>query len=175
MKKTAAILLFLCFLPPYTGLLILDFQIGDVRRIVSERIEKGIEKHELILLRFSKEDVNKILEWEHSREFEYRGEMYDVVESRETSDSVFYTCYHDKKETKLKEKLSAYASEKNNKTPLNHNTQKRLGSFFSGLFFENLPDLNTQLHSARIGYHSNYFFNYKPVFLDRETPPPEIV
>jgi hypothetical protein len=42
------------------------------------------------------------LKWEHDKEFEYNGQMYDVVEVADIGDSLQYLCWWDKAETATK-------------------------------------------------------------------------
>lgn len=39
--------------------------------------------------------------WEHEKEFEWKGEMYDVVKKEQSRDGVIYTCKKDVKEDQL--------------------------------------------------------------------------
>lgn len=78
-----------------------------IRESVKERILAGVGENELVELRFTVHDSKTELEWEHAREFEYLGEMYDVVRSVQHSDSVTYWCIHDKAETQLNRQLES--------------------------------------------------------------------
>jgi hypothetical protein len=81
-----------------------------VKRDVSERIRRGIEERDLVALEFPLEKARMLLRWEGSREFEYAGRMYDVVETRVLGDKVVYTCWPDHEETRLNERLRELAS-----------------------------------------------------------------
>lgn len=52
-----------------------------VRREVEKHIVAGIDENNLILFKFSVEESQTRLRWEHPREFEYNREMYDIVET----------------------------------------------------------------------------------------------
>jgi len=56
----------------------------------------------LVWLAFSRREAAE-LAWEHDREFAYRGTMYDLVERRESTDSLFFLCRPDGRETALYE------------------------------------------------------------------------
>ena len=72
--------------------------------------EKGIAKNEMseCLQAYAKKDVvdiivhkdqiHTILAWEHEREFELSGIMYDVISSQIMGDSIIYQCLHDAKD-----------------------------------------------------------------------------
>jgi hypothetical protein len=60
------------------------------------------------LLVFNKEDISqgKInFTWIHSREFKYNGDMYDIVEKKETDEQLIVYCINDTKEKKLEEEF----------------------------------------------------------------------
>lgn len=107
MKKIAAFFLFACLLAPFAATFtLLKIQKHQLKRSIKHRIIDGIDKNELVLLQFTKKEAEDNLNWEHAKEFEYEGEMYDVVEKKQSKDSVSYWCWWDNKETKLNRQLS---------------------------------------------------------------------
>lgn len=79
------------------------FQIQH-RRNVFQSIEKGTIEEDLILFKFSKDDLESGLshvEWVEENEFRIDGEMYDVVKREVKKDSVYVYCFHDEKESVL--------------------------------------------------------------------------
>ena len=84
----------------------LNLQKKQVKREVKWEIIEGIDRSELVLIQLSKSEVEEKLEWEHSKEFEFEGEMYDVVEFEETPDSIKYWCWWDHEETALNKNLA---------------------------------------------------------------------
>jgi len=67
-------------------------------------IEKEEIDEEIILLSFKKSDIEngKIdFQGKHNREFRYNGGMYDIVERKETGDSIHFYCFYDNKENYL--------------------------------------------------------------------------
>lgn len=93
---------------PIFALLMLNFQkIAHKNKILRKiNSEKGIEK--VVKFSFSLDEV-KSLKWEHSREFEYHGEMYDVIRYESHSGLITYTCWHDVKESTLNKKISRFS------------------------------------------------------------------
>lgn len=67
----------------------------------------GLDKKELVYFAFSKKEVETKLRWEHSKEFEFQHQMYDVVEKKIINDSVHLWCWWDFKETKLNKQLQS--------------------------------------------------------------------
>ena len=110
-----------------------------IRREVREMIAGGLDKGELVLLGFKKNDQRPDLRWEHDLEFEFRGEMYDITESYNSTDSVFYWCFPDRKESRLKEKFSQLIDKAIGNHPLNTNQQKQLRNFFRLTFLPVAP------------------------------------
>ena len=74
-----AAFLFILFAPVATMFLYLHFEKAALKREIKWKMVAGIDQNELVLLKFSKEEAEKQLRWEHSKEFEYEGQMYDVV------------------------------------------------------------------------------------------------
>ena len=70
----------------------------------------GVDRSELVLLQFSKTDTKTLLQWEHDTEFEFQGQMFDVMEVSEKGDSVTYVCWPDKEETHLNQQLAQLVS-----------------------------------------------------------------
>ena len=46
------------------------------------------------------------LRWEHDREFEYRGQMYDIISSEVKGDTTYFYAYWDKLESIINHKLN---------------------------------------------------------------------
>ncbi len=107
-----------------------SWQQNLIRGEVRELIAKGLDKHELLLLGFKKNDQRPDLRWEHDLEFEFRGEMYDITDSYSTSDSIYYWCFPDTKESRLKAKFSCLIDKAAGNHPFNTHQQKQLRNFF---------------------------------------------
>ncbi|MFZ2055368.1 MAG: hypothetical protein WAU81_14365 [Candidatus Aminicenantales bacterium] len=88
-----------------------------VKKEVKKYIVQGIENDNLVVLRFSKEETETLLQWENSREFEYNGQMYDVVQTWTVGDTVYYRCWWDREETKLNRRLRELAARALGKAP----------------------------------------------------------
>ena len=98
------------------------------------KIKKAIPQQEQLLWKFSTEDARLKLDWEHSREFEYKGEMYDVLRSETKGDSIWYWCYWDRKETKLRKELNVLLVNLMGPGQQNKNEGRQLNDFFKSLF-----------------------------------------
>ena len=70
------------------------------KSILNEIISGKFEKEELCVLKGS--DIKKA-KWEHENEFEWQGEMYDVLKQENKKGDLIYTCKKDTKEDQLKD------------------------------------------------------------------------
>lgn len=135
----------------------------------------GIEKEELVLLKFKTGEEKTQLRWEHSKEFEYKGQMYDVVLREEIGDSSYYHCWWDAEETALNQQLTDLTQLALNSNPQRQKHQKSLYSFLQTFYFP-----STYKWSACLNESNNVFNSYcieaqsKPYF-QPPTPPPERV
>ena len=86
------------------------FEKAAVKRGVRERIVRGIEEGDLMVLTFTLEEARALLRWEEPREFEYDGRMYDIVETQAIGETVTYKCWRDQEETLLNNRLQELAS-----------------------------------------------------------------
>ncbi len=135
MKKIASILLILCLVLPFAGTYTwLKVQKRQVKRSVKRMMMHSAPREDLVHLAFRIEDAKVMLRWEHSKEFEYRGEMFDVVASQTRNDSVFYTCWWDREETRLNQGLRFVLNRMLGRDPIRKDRQDRLSDFYRGLF-----------------------------------------
>ena len=119
------------FIAPFYGTYFyLSIQQKVIQEAVQRKLEEGIPSNELVKLTFSTSEIKKVLRWEHDKEFEYNGQMYDVVEVTDVGDSLQYLCWWDKAETATKK----------NKQKLLHaridtsNPEKHIPSTFSDYY-----------------------------------------
>ncbi len=104
-RFTAFSYLFLLLVPFAVVFFALKAEHYQHRKKVKHQLIASIDRDELVLLGFKNSEMGKLLRWEHSKEFEYQGEMYDVVERQSTADSMFFWCWWDNDETQLHRKL----------------------------------------------------------------------
>jgi hypothetical protein len=105
----AGLVAFLLLDPYVSSFPWLHFKRAMLKKEVQRNITRGIENDRLVLLRFSKEEAETLLRWEHSREFEYKGQMYDVVQAWTVDNTVYYRCWRDREETKLNNRFRELA------------------------------------------------------------------
>jgi hypothetical protein len=109
LAAAAAVLGFLID-PLVGGFLSLYGQKMAVKRQVARHIVRPSADDGIVLLTFTQEETRTLLRWEHPREFEYDGQMYDIIETTERGDKVTYRCWWDRAETRLNERLRALAA-----------------------------------------------------------------
>ncbi len=148
-RYVSVILLFSVLAAPLLGGWVwLEVEKKLVKREVKHRMIEGLDVSELTRLVFTLYEAETALEWEHAREFEYRGEMYDVVECFEKNDSVVYLCWWDHEETALNRELRARVQQALQDDPSRQERQRVLVFFFKNLFLEKRVSLQV-LKSVR--------------------------
>lgn len=173
-RKVAGISLFFCLVAPLMATFTyLHYQKSLVRKEVLFRMIASMGKDELVFLKITEKESQTELRWEHPKEFEYKGQMYDIVEKKIIGDTVYYWCWWDHEETKLNkqlDKLVAYALKND---PNRRENQKRLVHFFKSLYWEQFPDWHA-FPSQSEQMITTYGFYYLTISYPPPVPPPEI-
>lgn len=166
-------LLIVLLCPSALAYLFFAWQKHQVKEAVKAQLLAGIDASELTELKFSKADARALLEWEHSREFEYLGQMYDVVSITEEADSIRYLCYRDHAESRIKQELRRLPALPVKGSPATSGNAQRLATFYQSLFCVEGPSWALPAwEKARA-----VFFYTAPSGLPAESPPappPEI-
>ena len=149
----------------------MQVQRRQVRRDVKHRIVRGIPKSKLEYLGFARENLDKLVRWKHSKEFEYQQKLFDIVERHETSDSVYFWCWVDTKETKLGHAFKKLLNEAMGQNPVRKDNQKRLSQFFKSLYWQKVPAMVhfTGQQTIRLQLHHLFYTSIK---LSPPSPPP---
>jgi len=153
--------------------LYLNHQKKQLKREVKWKIIEGIDKSELVLIQLNKSEAKEKLDWEHSKEFEYLGEMYDVVEFEETSDSVKYWCWWDYEETALNQNLAQVLNNLLGNDPDKKEKEEKLITFYQSLFSEKIFQWHTIQFTSISKQLTNYQFSSKTHIDKVSTPPPK--
>jgi hypothetical protein len=176
-NKIFGIFLIVCLVAPVvTTYLVFKYQKKQIKREIKRKIISEIDKSELVLLKFTEEEKNTQLKWEHSNEFEYKGEMYDIVESSTVGDTTYYWLWWDHKESKLNKQLNNILKTILGKNPQNNRNKELLINFLKSLY-HNIESklikphliLNVQHNKLRSENFKN-IFSKAPIL-----PPPEII
>lgn len=157
-RKFAAIFILFCLVVPFAGSYgWLQYEKRKTRKAIKRQMIAGIDKAELVLLKFTTEQEKTALRWEHSKEFEYEGQMYDVVSTTIVGDTTHYYCWWDHKETKLNKELSVLVTKAMGSNPEQQDKQQQLEHFIKTLYFESASSISADKDysfSATIFYPS---------------------
>jgi hypothetical protein len=173
LKQLFSILLISSLIGPYLGIsLYLKHEKRMLKREIKHRIIEGIDRSELVELSFTPEE-KKQLRWEHSKEFEYNGEMYDVVESKSENGKITYWCWWDNEETKLNRRLNNLLARALHDTEPSNSTKN--AQFWLNLVFL-VPEISLKknleinMPQNKISYSDKYF---SEITISGDSPPPE--
>lgn len=76
-----------------------------VKKHVKRHIMQHTQKDELLEFTFLHNDTAQ-LNWKHSREFEWQGEMYDIIYRSHIDGVITYHVWHDSEETQLNNQIN---------------------------------------------------------------------
>lgn len=145
-----------------------------IRKQVKRALVHSVDQSELVELRFSKTQLETELEWKHSKEFRYKGEMYDIVSREESADSTVFFCWWDHAETKLYKQLDQLLAAALGSNPHRKKQSELVVQFYKSLFF------NTLNYNTSLPFITNSTTLLQPEslnsrFLENPTPPPQSV
>jgi hypothetical protein len=103
-----------------------------LEQTVEQRMKSNIGCEHLVILGFSLRDA-RALRWEDGHEFEYQGMMYDVMAHETFGDSIYYHCWPDHEESKLKKDLYRTLALDLGENPVRKQKESRFFSFFKSL------------------------------------------
>jgi hypothetical protein len=135
-------LLIVCFLlaflivPLQSSFVGIQFRKKMLRKEIKHKIIAGLNEDELVKLKFANSEIQKKLKWKHSKEFEFNGEMYDIVKTKKTADSTEYYCWWDSEESSLNRKLIALVCQNLPDLPENKELGFQLSNFYKSIFFQ---------------------------------------
>jgi hypothetical protein len=135
MRKASGIFLFIALATPFLALYMrTHVELRQVRKAVKHMMIDNTDRSELVLLSFSHDEVKNSLRWKHDKEFEYNEQMYDIIERRETQDSMYYWCWWDHEETRLHKQLDQLMANLLLHDPAQQSKQHTLTDFFKSLY-----------------------------------------
>lgn len=145
----------------------------EVKSEIKWKMIAGIDRSKLEILTFTLPEAENQLRWKHCREFEYKGEMYDVVQKEVHGDSVTYWCWWDHEETKLNRQLSALVNNAFGDDPQQKQKNQRLVQFFKSLYLSNADLISSLLPSDISKTLPPYRNLYASVSSGPDSPPPK--
>lgn len=176
-KNTIAGILFICVLAdPVAGTFIwLHYQKTIIKKEVRTQIRAGIDRDDLVLVKLSKKEVQTKLKWEHSGEFEYGDQMYDVVDTLTLGDMVYYWCWRDHKETKLNRRLDKLAARTLGKDDKIKEKSWCLISFFRSLYCTAPTNWMGLTSKSVFNLYCFLFDIHSSITIQPPTPPPQLI
>ena len=145
-----------------------------VKKEVKWKMIAGIDKSELVLLKFSKVETTTKLKWKHSKEFEFNNQMYDIVDKITTKDSVKYWCWLDFEETKLNKQLDNLLVGVYQHDSKSKEKQDLLYKFYKSIYFQPVFSWLPFIDKSRPTKVNMYGGFYQTKFLILDSPPPNI-
>jgi hypothetical protein len=158
LKQISAIFLIaLLVLPAWGTYLFLHALKNQAKSEAMALVSKKEMEADLVTLKFGKEETAS-LRWEHPGEFEYQGQMYDIMDTRTTADSVIYKCYADHKESRINKAIARTLAGAAGKHHDQQNKNRNLLDFFrisyipatKGSISSTLPQLSIQHSTFKI-------------------------
>ena len=173
MKKIISILILSIFIYNTFGFLVMYPILSGYFKYLGEQRVENVSEDELIeTLIFRKEDIlNRkiIFQWVNASEFKYNGNMYDIVEKKETEAYLIFHCVNDDKEKEL---------EKNFENKLEENTgnkkQKTARILLKKIISEQICFLVPEkLDFQSLKYKACVSLLYNQIWKEVITPPPQ--
>lgn len=173
MKSLIGLALLICFIVPFYGAWqFLTLQIHHVKRSATQLLEAGIDKEAQVLLKFTEAESTTLLQWEHAKEFEYKGEMYDIICTEIVSDTIWYWCHHDHKETSVRKDRQVLVLHAFGHTPQGDEKQNYVFRFFKNLYLDCYMQLQ-EILSVICNEQTNYCFSAITCIQDPPFLPPK--
>lgn len=141
---------------------------------VKWKMIEGINKEELVLLKFTTEEAQNALKWKHSREFEYQKEMYDIVETKVIGDTTYYWCWWDHEETQLNKQLSLLVAKALNSNPEKKEKEDWLSSYFKSFYLQKAFSWKAEEKAKSLESNSIYLLMKYSIHYPPPVQPPEL-
>lgn len=171
MKKLLSILLVLILLFNIGGFyVVIKSRQYAIRKEVKRQIKHGVDEKDLVPILVNDDNQDQ-LDWKHSKEFRYKGSMYDIVRTEfNENGTITYHCIIDDNESALFNDLDRLVQVKQKHTHKNiFQIQKSLTLFAYNIKL--LEDVFATPENAQINiaYVEPYV---SKVYLDIPCPPP---
>lgn len=173
MKSLRSYILILVLLTPFlSSYLLMNYEIKKVKKEIKHRLKNELKPEDYISFAIARSQLH-LLNWEHDKEFEFRGEMYDVVSTTSIGDSIHYTLWWDHEESSLHKKLNrllnlAWGSSENSKRSKHSLVFSLLHFFVETMQFKNhIPLANASPNEIYLDLKASL------PYINVEVPPPQ--
>jgi len=176
MKEALTIILLILLSFNFIGVgMVYDIWLYTIKLDAEEQLEYIEEEDDLVLLKVPKKRLNDPsykFYWIDEREFEYRGERFDISYQEDHGDAFWYYCRRDAAETELLSTISEYVStylyqhsgKQKNVLPIKAYLDKLFLATLAGNI--SIPVLNPLPYPTKQS-------SMPSIFLDVESPPPQ--
>lgn len=96
---------------------IFRYRQANIRKDIKRAIKEGVPKDQLVDFIFHTQEESWInLDWtKPEKEFRFNNQMYDIIETRKSNDTIFFKCIHDVKESGLFQQLDLMTNNRSSK------------------------------------------------------------
>jgi hypothetical protein len=150
----------------------LQYNKNKIKKEIAGMILTGLDKKDLVLLKFTKNEVETRLNWKHAGEFEYNGQMYDIVEKHQEGDTIWYNCYKDNKETRLNSEQDRLVARAMGQDPVQKSQTEKIMNFFKTFYRSDVFNWKPFTSLTSIFHFSFFIFNYSSLSLSPPPPAP---
>jgi hypothetical protein len=136
---------------------------------MQERISTHNYANDLNIITIDKKNLNLLIR-KNENEFEYKGNMYDVIKAENTSNLIILYCLIDKEEDNLNNYLHGLIDE--NRDKHHQNSQRNVShTVISPVIIKCRYIINRT--DEVYSFSPNAILNYKSIILNLLTPPPK--
>jgi hypothetical protein len=128
-------LLLLIITLPFAGTYTwLQIEKAIIKKLVKQQLMHGLEDDELVKFEFLKKEINSKVRWHDKNEFEFNGNLFDIVRRVESEQTLTFWCFKDEEETKLKQKIATLLENELNQDEQRKEKKERTLHFYKNLF-----------------------------------------
>lgn len=149
----------------------IQYQKAKIRSEVKHQLMDELGEAELEVLTFTTEEASELY-WEHDKEFEYKDQMYDVVEERRSDGYVTYVCWPDHKESHLNKMLDQLATSANQNNQEQDKSNQQLLTFFKSLYCSQISISQQTIGQINVLPTGMRAELYNDIYLETLSPPP---
>jgi hypothetical protein len=173
MKKNFTLFLLIIFAFDIIGYLVIyDIQRWRIKYTIKEQIRHELPNESLTLIVDS--GLDKVaIDWREKNEFEFKGDMYDVVRTIIKKNVTYYYCIADRAETLLNKQVDQIVNIKLNDKVKTSKGLTHLIKIIEIVFCHNIYNFTFLLQSEKALSQIPYY-NYHSPYIEIYSPPPEI-
>lgn len=176
LQSLSIIFVALLLLQSVVSIFVYDSQLKSLRRKFKWETLFSLKNEQLTLVKVAKsleEKPNQQFKRIHGREFQFLGEMYDIVRKTAHTDTTYYYCFHDSDESEVIRNINRWMHDNFSKPGNNNEKSKMLTEIFKQPYIANTI---TQLFPPKVT-HLNIpekTFSILRFSLQTVSPPPEM-